>query len=178
MSFPFLCTARSIGLSISLSQSVILCCVRSPSGFSSIRFSTVVIDEATQATEAAALVPIIRGCQQLILVGDQNQVRVVLGIPPPPPEDNLPPWWTVPAFLRFTAVFWYCRFSTEVTTAKKCSTSTACRQNKTRRTGMPPKKWQVLVVFDAGPCLGVLLYCSVRVLPCFQPSPVWTAIAL
>ena len=44
------------------------------SGFSSIRFSTVVIDEATQATEAAALVPIIRGCQQLILVGDQNQV--------------------------------------------------------------------------------------------------------
>eukprot|EP00903_Cladosiphon_okamuranus_P006318 g6193.t1 len=43
-------------------------------GFSSIRFSTVVIDEATQATEAAALVPIIRGCQQLILVGDQNQL--------------------------------------------------------------------------------------------------------
>ncbi|CAB1117510.1 unnamed protein product [Ectocarpus sp. CCAP 1310/34] len=42
-------------------------------GFSSIRFSTVVIDEATQATEAAALVPIIRGCQQLVLVGDQNQ---------------------------------------------------------------------------------------------------------
>lgn len=44
------------------------------SGFSSIRFSTVLIDEATQATEAAALVPIVRGCQQLILVGDQNQV--------------------------------------------------------------------------------------------------------
>eukprot|EP00752_Nemacystus_decipiens_P008749 g7810.t1 len=43
-------------------------------GFSSIRFSTVVIDEATQATEAAALVPIIRGCQQLVLVGDQNQL--------------------------------------------------------------------------------------------------------
>lgn len=46
------------------------------SGFSSIRFSTVLIDEATQATEAAALVPIIRGCQQLILVGDQNQVSI------------------------------------------------------------------------------------------------------
>lgn len=45
------------------------------SGFSSIRFSTVVIDEATQATEAAALVPIVRGCKQLVLVGDQNQVR-------------------------------------------------------------------------------------------------------
>ena len=45
-----------------------------PSGFSSIRFSTVVVDEATQATEVATLVPIVRGCQQLILVGDQNQV--------------------------------------------------------------------------------------------------------
>ncbi|CAN0458028.1 unnamed protein product, partial [Hapterophycus canaliculatus] len=44
----------------------------------SIRFSTVVIDEATQATEAAALVPIIRGCQQLVLVGDQNQVMPTL----------------------------------------------------------------------------------------------------
>ncbi|CAN0399239.1 unnamed protein product, partial [Laminaria digitata] len=43
-------------------------------GFSSIRFSTVVVDEATQATEVATLVPIIRGCQQLILVGDQNQL--------------------------------------------------------------------------------------------------------
>lgn len=53
-----------------------LYCVFLSSGFSSIRFSTVVIDEATQATEAAALVPLVRGCQQLVLVGDQNQVYI------------------------------------------------------------------------------------------------------
>ncbi|CAM9505335.1 unnamed protein product [Discosporangium mesarthrocarpum] len=46
----------------------------SEGGHSAIRFSTVVIDEATQATEAAALVPMVRGCQQLVLVGDQNQL--------------------------------------------------------------------------------------------------------
>ncbi|KAG5187589.1 AAA domain-containing protein, partial [Tribonema minus] len=39
-----------------------------------LTFSTVLIDEATQATEPASLVPLTRGCEQLILVGDQNQL--------------------------------------------------------------------------------------------------------
>jgi len=38
------------------------------------RFPTVLIDEATQATEPACLVPIVRGARQLILVGDHRQL--------------------------------------------------------------------------------------------------------
>ena len=38
------------------------------------RFSIVLIDEATQATEPSALVPIVKGTRQLILVGDQCQL--------------------------------------------------------------------------------------------------------
>jgi superfamily I DNA and/or RNA helicase len=37
------------------------------------RFPCVLIDEATQATEAATLVPLCRGAQQLVLLGDQCQ---------------------------------------------------------------------------------------------------------
>ncbi|CAE8646540.1 unnamed protein product, partial [Polarella glacialis] len=39
-----------------------------------IRFATVLIDECTQAAESAALVPMARGCQQAILIGDQCQL--------------------------------------------------------------------------------------------------------
>merc|ERR1740121_1391615 len=39
-----------------------------------IRFGTVLIDECTQAAESAALVPLARGCQQVILIGDQCQL--------------------------------------------------------------------------------------------------------
>mmetsp|Transcript_80590 Transcript_80590/g.218237 ORF Transcript_80590/g.218237 Transcript_80590/m.218237 type:complete len:982 (+) Transcript_80590:170-3115(+) len=39
-----------------------------------VRFSTVLIDECTQAAESAALVPLARGCQQAILIGDQCQL--------------------------------------------------------------------------------------------------------
>ena len=39
------------------------------------RFPCVLIDEATQATEAATLVPLCRGAQQLVLLGDQCQAR-------------------------------------------------------------------------------------------------------
>merc|ERR1740121_3458003 len=39
-----------------------------------VRFSTVLIDECTQAAESAALVPLARGCQQAILLGDQCQL--------------------------------------------------------------------------------------------------------
>ena len=38
------------------------------------RFPRVLIDEATQATEPATLVPIVRGCKQLVLVGDHKQL--------------------------------------------------------------------------------------------------------
>lgn len=38
------------------------------------RFGTVLIDECTQAAESAALVPMARGCQQAILIGDQCQL--------------------------------------------------------------------------------------------------------
>lgn len=34
----------------------------------------VLVDEATQATEAAVLVPLMRGCKQLVLVGDHCQL--------------------------------------------------------------------------------------------------------
>lgn len=44
------------------------------SGISSIHFSTVVIDEASQATEPGTLVPLIHGCKQLVLVGDHYQL--------------------------------------------------------------------------------------------------------
>lgn len=39
-----------------------------------VRFSTVLIDECTQAAESAALVPLARGCQQAVLIGDQCQL--------------------------------------------------------------------------------------------------------
>ena len=38
------------------------------------RFPIVLIDEATQATEPATMVPIIRGARQLILIGDHKQL--------------------------------------------------------------------------------------------------------
>eukprot|EP00931_Biecheleriopsis_adriatica_P016607 TRINITY_DN1218_c0_g1_i1.p1 TRINITY_DN1218_c0_g1~~TRINITY_DN1218_c0_g1_i1.p1 ORF type:complete len:1123 (+),score=295.67 TRINITY_DN1218_c0_g1_i1:41-3370(+) len=39
-----------------------------------VRFPTVLVDECTQAAETAAMVPIARGCQQAILIGDQCQL--------------------------------------------------------------------------------------------------------
>ncbi len=38
------------------------------------KFPIVLMDEATQATEPSALVPIVKGCRQLILVGDHQQL--------------------------------------------------------------------------------------------------------
>lgn len=38
------------------------------------KFSIVLIDEATQATEPSSLVPIVKGARQLILVGDHRQL--------------------------------------------------------------------------------------------------------
>ena len=41
-------------------------------------FNVVIIDEATQATEPETLIPITRGCQQLILIGDHQQLGPVV----------------------------------------------------------------------------------------------------
>lgn len=38
-------------------------------------FDTVVVDEASQQTEPASLVPLVKGCQKAILVGDHVQLR-------------------------------------------------------------------------------------------------------
>ena len=38
------------------------------------KFPIVLMDEATQATEPSALVPIVKGCRQLVLVGDHQQL--------------------------------------------------------------------------------------------------------
>ncbi len=43
-----------------------------------LRFRQVVIDEATQATEPESLIPIVLGCKQLVLVGDQCQLGPVV----------------------------------------------------------------------------------------------------
>ena len=44
-----------------------------------LSFALVVIDEASQATEPAALVPLLLGCQQLLLVGDVGRCGEIWG---------------------------------------------------------------------------------------------------
>uniref|UniRef100_A0A7S3EC81 AAA+ ATPase domain-containing protein n=1 Tax=Rhodosorus marinus TaxID=101924 RepID=A0A7S3EC81_9RHOD len=39
-----------------------------------LRIPTVVIDEATQAAEPTTLLPVLRGCEQLVLIGDHHQL--------------------------------------------------------------------------------------------------------
>jgi regulator of nonsense transcripts 1 len=45
---------------------------------SSLRFTHVLMDEATQATEVSSLIPIIRGCRKLVLIGDHKQLPPTL----------------------------------------------------------------------------------------------------
>lgn len=45
---------------------------------SQLRFRSVLIDEATQATEPEALIPIVHGCKQLVFVGDHLQLGPVI----------------------------------------------------------------------------------------------------
>ncbi|OQV17667.1 Regulator of nonsense transcripts 1-like protein [Hypsibius exemplaris] len=40
-------------------------------------FPFVIIDEATQATEADIMIPITKGCQKLVLIGDEKQLGVL-----------------------------------------------------------------------------------------------------
>lgn len=116
------------------------------SGFSSIRFSTVVIDEATQATEAAALVPIIRGCQQLILVGDQNQV---LRAPAESHDISCPPllhflgscrvWYEVQGFVSLVGVIVAAAAAASLLLPKKSIAEPHCPPPVSAgRQGIPP----------------------------------------
>lgn len=41
-------------------------------------FDTVIIDESSQQTEPASLVPLVKGCQRAILVGDHVQLRATV----------------------------------------------------------------------------------------------------
>jgi regulator of nonsense transcripts 1 len=59
----------------------IICCTCVMAGdirLNNFRFRQVLIDEATQAVEAEALIPITLGCKQLVLVGDHLQLPPVV----------------------------------------------------------------------------------------------------
>lgn len=61
----------------SLKRAQVVCCTCIGSGgdiLDSMTFDRVLVDEATQATEPAVLVPLMRGCRQLVLVGDHCQL--------------------------------------------------------------------------------------------------------
>lgn len=56
-------------------QVVCATCVGSTSDFlKGMNFQRVIIDEVTQATEMSTLIPLIRGCHQLVLIGDHKQL--------------------------------------------------------------------------------------------------------
>lgn len=59
---------------------VICCtCVGSKSDcLRNMKFQKVIIDEASQATETASLIPLVRDCQQLVLIGDHKQLAPVV----------------------------------------------------------------------------------------------------
>ncbi|KAK8802087.1 hypothetical protein WA158_006482 [Blastocystis sp. Blastoise] len=54
------------------------CAGAGDSRLSNMEFNTVLIDEATQATEPECLIPIVHKCQQLIIVGDDQQLGPVI----------------------------------------------------------------------------------------------------
>ena len=60
-----------------LQNAQIVCCTCIGSGadiLDNMSFERVLVDEATQATEPAVLVPLMRSCRQLVLVGDHCQL--------------------------------------------------------------------------------------------------------
>jgi regulator of nonsense transcripts 1 len=50
----------------------VTCAGAGDSHFANLRFRQVLIDEATQAAEPECLIPVVKGCKQLILVGDRE----------------------------------------------------------------------------------------------------------
>ena len=62
-----------------LDEADVICCTLSGSGHDQlakmkVNFETVIIDEAAQSIELAALIPLKYGCQRCVLVGDPNQL--------------------------------------------------------------------------------------------------------
>ena len=62
-----------------LDDADVICCTLSGAGHDQlskmkVNFETVIIDEAAQSIELAALIPLKYGCQRCILVGDPNQL--------------------------------------------------------------------------------------------------------
>ena len=69
--------ARHDALKRTLNHAQVICatCVGAGSGILEKKmFEAVLIDEASQATEIATIIPIIHGCQTLVLVGDHHQL--------------------------------------------------------------------------------------------------------
>lgn len=59
----------------------VVCCTCVGAGdkrLSNYKFRTVLIDESTQASEPECLIPIVKGCKQVILVGDHQQLGPVI----------------------------------------------------------------------------------------------------
>jgi superfamily I DNA and/or RNA helicase len=54
-----------------------------------VNFEIVIIDEASQITEACALIPLVKGCKKGVLVGDQYVAQ----------SADLAPWPTIPSYL-------------------------------------------------------------------------------
>ncbi|MEC8873888.1 MAG: AAA domain-containing protein [Candidatus Thermoplasmatota archaeon] len=60
-----------------LDKAQVLCCTCIGSGHELLdgrRFPRILVDEATQATEPATLVPLVRGGRQVVLIGDHKQL--------------------------------------------------------------------------------------------------------
>ena len=60
-----------------LDRAQVLCCTCIGSGHELLdgrKFLRVLIDEATQATEPASLVPLVRGARQMVMIGDHRQL--------------------------------------------------------------------------------------------------------
>ncbi|KOO36080.1 tRNA-splicing endonuclease positive effector [Chrysochromulina tobinii] len=79
-----------------LAQAEVVCCTTMSAGSSTmmkgLTFEGVLVDEATQATEASTLVALMRGARQLVLLGDQCQL-------PPTTLSRAPPGTSLDASL-------------------------------------------------------------------------------
>lgn len=64
-----------------LANADVICCTSVGAGdsrISNLRFRTVLIDEATQASEPECMIPLVLGCKQTVLVGDHQQLGPII----------------------------------------------------------------------------------------------------
>ncbi|KAI7898518.1 RNA helicase-domain-containing protein [Cokeromyces recurvatus] len=64
-----------------LQNADVICCTSVGAGdprIAKMRFRTVLIDEATQASEPECMIPLVLGCKQAVLVGDHQQLGPVI----------------------------------------------------------------------------------------------------